>query len=51
MYDADGKFSRRFCRKQEFYQECIKNSKCLELLKEYAAQNEDEQHIYEDIEK
>eukprot|EP00957_Ditylum_brightwellii_P140520 10705814-Ditylum_brightwellii.AAC.1 len=37
--------------KGEYCQECIKNPKCLELLKEYVAKNEDVQHIYEDIEK
>eukprot|EP00957_Ditylum_brightwellii_P018634 1400005-Ditylum_brightwellii.AAC.1 len=37
--------------KQEFYQECIKNSKYLELLKEYAAQNEEVQHFVDEIEK
>eukprot|EP00957_Ditylum_brightwellii_P025350 1917325-Ditylum_brightwellii.AAC.1 len=51
MYDADGKFSRQFCRKQEYYQECIKNPKCLKLSKEYAAKNEEGQLFYEEIEK
>eukprot|EP00957_Ditylum_brightwellii_P000372 28932-Ditylum_brightwellii.AAC.1 len=51
MYDADGKFSRRLCRKQEYYQECIKNPKCLKLMKEYAAKNEEGQLFYEEIEK
>eukprot|EP00957_Ditylum_brightwellii_P158107 12034793-Ditylum_brightwellii.AAC.1 len=41
MYDADGKLRRRFCRKQEFCLECIKNSKCLELLKDYAVQHQE----------
>eukprot|EP00957_Ditylum_brightwellii_P185613 14132211-Ditylum_brightwellii.AAC.1 len=36
---------------QEYYKECIKNPKCLELLKECAAQNEEAQLFYEDIEK
>eukprot|EP00957_Ditylum_brightwellii_P085597 6511211-Ditylum_brightwellii.AAC.1 len=51
MYDANGQFSRRFCRKQEYYQECIKNPKCLTLLKEYAAKNEEGQLFYEEIKK
>eukprot|EP00957_Ditylum_brightwellii_P076503 5814873-Ditylum_brightwellii.AAC.1 len=51
MYDADGYFSRRFCRKQEFYQECIKNSKCLELLKDYAIQHQEVLYFYNEIEK
>eukprot|EP00957_Ditylum_brightwellii_P080432 6117693-Ditylum_brightwellii.AAC.1 len=48
---SNGSLSRRFCRKQEFCQECIKNSKCLILLKEYAAQNEDVLYFVDEIEK
>eukprot|EP00957_Ditylum_brightwellii_P212398 15367214-Ditylum_brightwellii.AAC.7 len=42
--------SRRFCRQEEEYQECIKNPNCLELLKEHVAKNKNVQHIYEEIE-
>eukprot|EP00957_Ditylum_brightwellii_P193590 14741528-Ditylum_brightwellii.AAC.1 len=51
MYDEESRYSRKYCRQQEYYQECIKNPKCLGLLKEYAAQSEEAQHIYEDNDK
>eukprot|EP00957_Ditylum_brightwellii_P126611 9650638-Ditylum_brightwellii.AAC.1 len=47
MYKGGIYYTRRYFRIDEFYEECIKNPKCLELFKEYVAKNKDVQHIYE----
>eukprot|EP00957_Ditylum_brightwellii_P053985 4088955-Ditylum_brightwellii.AAC.1 len=48
---SNGKLTRRFCRQQEFYLECIKNPKYLELSKDYAVQHEEVLCFYDEIEK
>eukprot|EP00957_Ditylum_brightwellii_P004374 331767-Ditylum_brightwellii.AAC.1 len=49
MYKGGNYYARRYFRIDEFYEECIKYPKFLELLKEYVAKNKDAEHIYKDI--